>query len=1181
MPDDNELENEVEQLEELLKQQPDSEQFTDLSKALMALGKYDQAVKVSEKGIGYNPGLALGHLVYGMALIHQKKRDEGLQAFERACTLKMNDIGLLAEIGHFLVEVGLAEVAYPYLDKGKDIDPSDQRILSLEDKIDADEQADDLRQVTRPISVEENLAQNMDLAVSNDQEADNPWDESNPDQQTNEEFARVPTEEIQWPGWDSNPPPPTDAFDAEPEQDQLDQDLDDDEDLPPTVYTVNPLAAQQAGQEQADELLPVPDEDSQAESGSQEQPPAESQESDQAGADEGESQQFELKTDQETIADPSAGLRAEVDQAMNQAVKQKDGEPPTMFDPGQPGQQPWAEEKGGPKDPSLNEPPTMFEDGRAAQGSGEAPPTKFSTAPDGALAPFREAVSAPAETFSYFKVFLVLVPFLVAGLALGGYFAYSQIKEDKVLNFLEQAKSSIGQDTFYGYSEARITLTKMLEIDEEHKKGKALMALTCARLSDEYGPNLELKEESQKLIKELAAGAEFASDLFQARLHLEENENLETEVADALKLSPEDPDLLALAGELAVKRKDSKKAIEYFEKSLSQEPSNARVLYLLGNQEVESGHKQKAKEYLERALAINGIHVRSILLISKLRLLDGQGLERVKDDLEKVVELPRVTNRRRAQAHYLLSRLSFSRFERSRAVSQVKAALELVPDDMAFQKKLAELCLEYFELDEAAKRAAKVLEENPDDIQTQLLMIATYLPRGKAAKAIAELDKLIGKRVPAATFLILRGEALLQLERYPAALQDLNSVSDKTPEKTRAKALAILAELGSGNKERAYRKVIALVSDHSELGIVHYALGHYRLSKRLTRSAAAAFNEAIKKDPLNYQAYTQIALIAMGSGKKKVALELAENALKINPYHVDAWSLVGKIKLINADAKGALEAYYRIVSEDSNSQEGYVGMAEALLAQKQIEKALLAIDKAIRAGSEEAHTFHLRGKIFLAMGKFFKATRALSKAKRIEDKDAEILADLGLAQLGARSITRAEKNFKESLKRKRLVRAQEGMASVLNMRRKYKDAAKAYEKAALWAIRKDWEKSEIGRLYMAGGNAWVKDKKTSNNFGRARRLFKKAAGFLPDDPEPLYQIGAAYDRDDKISLARKTYLSVLEKDEQHAATLYRLGLLEFDEEHDEQAKEYLERFLKTNPKGSDAKRARKILKRIK
>ncbi|MBW1872806.1 MAG: hypothetical protein JRJ19_12120, partial [Deltaproteobacteria bacterium] len=82
------------------------------------------------------------------------------------------------------------------------------------------------------------------------------------------------------------------------------------------------------------------------------------------------------------------------------------------------------------------------------------------------------------------------------------------------------------------------------------------------------------------------------------------------------------------------------------------------------------------------------------------------------------------------------------------------------------------------------------------------------------------------------------------------------------------------------------------------------------------------------------------------------------------------------------------------------------------------------------------------------------------------------------------------------------------MARVLHERRKYKDAAKAYEKAAVLAKRKKWVKSEIGRLYMSGGNAWVKDRKTSNHLGRARRLFKKAARFLPDEPEPLYQLGA-------------------------------------------------------------------------
>ena len=48
--------------------------------------------------------------------------------------------------------------------------------------------------------------------------------------------------------------------------------------------------------------------------------------------------------------------------------------------------------------------------------------------------------------------------------------------------------------------------------------------------------------------------------------------------------------------------------------------------------------------------------------------------------------------------------------------------------------------------------------------------------------------------------------------------------------------------------------------------------------------------------------------------------------------------------------------------------------------------------------------------------------------------------------------------------------------------------------------------------------------------------------------EPIYEVAAAYDREEKLRSARKWYLKVLEAKADHPMTLYRLGLLEFDDD---------------------------------
>jgi tetratricopeptide (TPR) repeat protein len=256
-------------------------------------------------------------------------------------------------------------------------------------------------------------------------------------------------------------------------------------------------------------------------------------------------------------------------------------------------------------------------------------------------------------------------------------------------------------------------------------------------------------------------------------------------------------------------------------------------------------------------------------------------------------------------------------------------------------------------------------------------------------------------------------------------------------------------------------------------------------------------------------------------------------------------------------------------------------MAESLLMLNRVDKALKAIERAREVGASDAHALWVEGRIHLARGKFFPAVRALTRAKKLEDKNPEILADLGLAQFGARSLTRAEKTLKDSLKRHRLLRAQEGLAKVYRERRNYKDAAKAFSSAAYLAGKKGWKPEEVAELYMEGGKAWLNDRKTKNRYARARQMFRKAAKLKPEDTVPLYMIAESYDRDEKLSLARRAYQDVLSKDPNHLQTLYRLGLIEYDEGSDKKAKEYLERFLKAGAKGKDASRARKLLGKIK
>ncbi len=888
----------------------------------------------------------------------------------------------------------------------------------------------------------------------------------------------------------------------------------------------------------------------------------------------------------------------------DQAIAQPNrNEPPTVFADESESADESADEKKAPSPwsseslddlPRQAEPPTVFDDGKEGLRRSEPEDsTRVSTSrPRGPMFPEYEPFSTPTTSISYLKVFLVVVPFVMAAVAGGLYFGYRYLRNEKISSLFEQSLGAMSQDTFAGYGDARATLLKLLELEEDHRRGQALLAMVSARLHDEFGPNLDLREKANALIEGLEPDEETAVDLLWARFHTSGEQidggdsGFQAALGKALRRMPTDTRLMALAGEMAVLRGEKQKGIQWLQASLADDPSNPRVLAALAELEMETGQRRQAGEHLVRSLAINAIHVRSLLALSRLRVEQGTDLDRAREDLEKALKLPRVTNGRRAQAFLLYANLGFQTDQRSRALSAVKAASSLLPDDAAFQRELALLCLRYFELDEATVLGNRVVELSPDDMNARLFLVSTELPRGRARQALEELDRLVGKKVTAAPFLLLRGEALLEQGRYQAALNDLRSVPEDSAERPRSLALQVLALLGAGEISRARKEALALQKKHPDLAMTHLAMGQYRLAKRLRRGAAAAFRKAIQLDKRCYQAHERLARMDFDARRYADAEQNLALALAANPYDVVSYFLLGQVKLRSGDPQAALDSFARVVKEQPDSGSALVGMAEALLDQGRLKKAMLAIRKGRKAGADDVHARHVEGQVYLANGRFHTAIRSLKAADELKQKDPEILADLGLALLGLRSITRAEKAFNESLKysrkSRRLPRAQEGLARVLSSKRSFLDAARAFERAAVYSRRMKRPATEVTRLYLEAGRAMLEDTRSDDKrFGRARRLFRLAARSASQDAEPLYEVAATYDREEKLRLARKAYRKVLQIAPQHQMTLYRLGLLEFDDGKDERARELLMRFLETKPGRKLARMARKVLKRIK
>ena len=932
-----------------------------------------------------------------------------------------------------------------------------------------------------------------------------------------------------WPDWDSQPPPPEDAL-AVP---SLDDDQEEGE--PPTVYQPN-LALLAKATAHADTANEPP----------------------------------------KTVLDPQAGLRSAVENAIDQAVKPApvtgggahgSGEPP-----------PWAS---APVQTEVKlEPPTMFEGAQKPAPQPLPPPTVYSTSPGGAVAPIEQAAAAPEEPVSYLKVFLVLLPFLLGGLALGGYFAWQKLQAGKINNLLEQARLSIRLDSLLGYGEARLILQNALAIDAQHPEARAMLALVDARLHDEFGPNLQLAQEAGTLLGEGEPSEELAPYILWAAYHLGRKDGLGQRV-EAAVARQEKAELYELAARLEQEQGKTQEARRWLEKAVNKQADHVRSLYSLAMLDLQEGRRTQAEELLGRMVTVQALHPPALLALAELLLEKNGSQDLARKYLERVSEgIPQVSSLHKARAHALLARLAFDQFDNQRALLQVRAARQLMEERADFLLELAELCLKYNHAGEAEDLARAVIKQQPENVRPVLLLAEAEIEKERFAEALKNLETLIGKKVPAGPYLLLRGQALIGQERWAEAIGDLGAVRESAAEYGAASLWLLLATYHAGDRKEATVRLKRLLGKTQMPALAQWIMGEFWLDQGMKNAAASAFQQAVKQDPRFYRAYWRLSQMAEQRGQQEEALNFARQALRANPYHPPSALLVGRLLLEKHEADAALKIYAELIKQAPELWEAYAGLAEALLQTGNLDKALLASSKAAAGNKESWWIAYIHGRVLLAKGSFRQAVGFLTRAEKQQERNPQVLADLGLALLGSRSLEQAEKKLQASLRLKPLARAQEGLARLKKIKGKWEEAARAFEKAARLYAREETNCESSRRLYLEAGHAWIKDR-SGGRFAQARRLYRLAAACRQEkDTEALYYLATAWDREDKLEAARAAYQKVLDLDPAYPDALYRLGLLEYDDRREQRARELLERYLATNPQGEQAREAKKILNKI-
>lgn len=469
------------------------------------------------------------------------------------------------------------------------------------------------------------------------------------------------------------------------------------------------------------------------------------------------------------------------------------------------------------------------------------------------------------------------------------------------------------------------------------------------------------------------------------------------ELSHFIKADENNPQLKLISALLYIQSKEVEKAEAIYReivRKYGNETSAVTARYELVRLLLSTDRRDDAKAELTLLLNDNSKNVDGISLRGLLALEDKDAKTAISDFRTVLNDQPQSV-----RLIKLLANAYLMNGDLSLAEQQLKAVIQLAPNDMAARLSYAEILHEAKQYNEVINQLTLVLKIEPQNVKANQLLFKAYLTQGDYAQALALSESMKTKYPDSSLGYFYNGLVLQAQKKYQLSLSVFEKAMEIEPKSIESLSSYVRSALALQKPAIAETKLKSVIKAQPEFVIAENLLGEVYAQQKKNELAIAAFKRTIEISPSWWIPYRNLASVQLNVQQPDMALKTlqqgVDNASSSGQLVFQLATLLEQQGKINA----AVKVYENVLQKQPNSSVVANNLALLLVEhnddQASKDRAMSLVNQF--QTSENPSYLDTLGWVHYKRGEYEKALAALLQADGRAPQQALIYYHLGSA----------------------------------------------------------------------------------------------------------------------------------------------------------------------------------------